>query len=83
MNMMTINLAVYTSTKKTHTKTIFFNGKADIDECKDLTKCPDGKYCYNTNGSYGCIDVYSDRVNEKSCVIGYRWNSTLKICVGM
>lgn len=55
-------------------------------ECDDIDECEDGEVtcnietqvCYNTIGSYKCLDIAS----ATSCPDGYKQNSITKLCEG-
>lgn len=56
----------------------------DIDECEgtDVTCNMDTQVCYNTKGSYKCLDI-KPATEVNACPSGYKFESKIKQCVGM
>lgn len=55
----------------------------DIDECEstEVTCNIDTQVCYNTEGSYRCLDI-QPAPTQKSCPNGYEFDLRIKQCVG-
>lgn len=55
----------------------------DIDECEgaDVSCNIETQVCYNTPGSYNCLDVLSAAKNV--CPDGFQFDSKIKQCLGI
>ena len=58
------------------------NKCVDINECEngDATCDPDKQACYNTMGSYKCLEILP--TDETHCDDGFRYNARINQCTG-
>lgn len=56
----------------------------DIDECEgtDVTCNMETQACYNTPGSYKCLDILPVGSTPRACPNGFKFDEKIKQCLG-
>lgn len=74
---------IYRDCPSGYTKDERTGGCDDIDECEgtDVTCNLETQVCYNTIGSYKCLDIIP-LPEANACPNGYQFDSKIKQCVG-